>query len=136
MGVKTELGWACQEAARLGMGALVDRPHQVLMVVRRCLVPNLVNPNTVQSGSTNSLSTLRGSRKVNHNLRPLGTYNTAREKRTLDLKLEGELWPSPGKEEHSTRTVKCESETAQHEGSVPPSEEDPGTLRLVGRTGT
>lgn len=57
MGVRTELGWACKEVVRLCMVALANRPHySVYQIVadggaNMCLVHNLVNPKTIQSGS-------------------------------------------------------------------------------------
>lgn len=61
MGVRTELGWACK-VVRLCMVALDNRPHySVYQIVadgggKMCLVPNLENPNPIQSGSKNSPS--------------------------------------------------------------------------------
>lgn len=101
MGLRTELGWDCKKAARLYVAVLDNRPHYSIYQIvidggeEMCLVPNLVNLRTVQSGSKNLPSIPRGSRKVYHNLCTLGTYHTAREKE-VDLIPEVKLWPSTG----------------------------------------
>lgn len=113
MGMRTELGWDCKKAARLCVVVLDNRPHSSIYQIvidggeEMCLVPNLVNLRTVQSGSNNLSSIPRGSRKVYHNLCTLGTYNTVREKE-VDLKPEGELWPSTGR--RSTAQGKAQTE--------------------------
>lgn len=95
MGVRTELGWGCKQAARLCVVAQDDRPHSSV----RHAGPRVRRNAWAPAQSTPGVPT----QIKNVTCVPWGPYNQARRKGTLDLKREGELQPDTGKEKHSTR---------------------------------